>query len=842
MEAKRVVYVSSTFVDLEAHRAELRQALEKARYDVSSMEGYPAFDERPLDNCLADVAAADVYVLLIAYRYGYRPSTDNPGRRSITELEYEQALASGKSCLVFTVDPEHDWKPKWIDKGTDATSLEAFKARVEERHGVNRFTDPGQLTGLVLAALSSLASRSPASEWKRDTRHNLPVIPLDPLEWPGRHDDLRCLGELLAEPGPAVVIRGMDGVGKSSLALRAAHGLRPGGQWQAIVCLEAREGEGAVAQQLLNFAATRLDLSPPEEHDLGARLSWCLEHWPDAPAPVLLLLDDLIDAEALQGLATGLPDRFRLLITTRLRLDSAIRELELHHLLVEDAVRLLEQRSGRGSFAGAEHQAAEALAAEVGQLPLALTLLARQLRRDADLSLATLARRLAEQGGTAEVLQQAAPELLVKRGLKAGFDLILAELAPGPRELALTLGTLAEAIVPLPLLSHCAPAAMAEEAWEGARSELINRSLLERPQSGTYRLHPLLHDLLAAAGQREVEAQAQRQQRLAAAVAAWARQLPVVMDAAQREQWLTCLPQLEQAAAWPIEAFAPGDACWPALALGRFHSAQGLYDLAVPWLRRALERVDNEGATGKADRATCLEALAGIGRERGEFAEAEADYREALALREAEGPDHLDVAEALNGLGLLLHDRGESQAEGVLRRALALRQRALPAEDDRVITSLNNLGKELVLRGKEEEALRLYGEALAAAGDRVSVLVVSLHNNMAWLHHCAGRGKQALQHQEQAVNLAEAAQGENHPDRGLFLMNLAILEDGEGQAQAAEAHYRQALHILETSWGEEHPHSQDCRLYLETFLAERKRSRRTKPRSDPGHTGAHSEA
>ena len=50
---KPIVYVSSTFVDLKDHRAELRLALEKAQYDVECMEMYSAFEERPLDKCLA---------------------------------------------------------------------------------------------------------------------------------------------------------------------------------------------------------------------------------------------------------------------------------------------------------------------------------------------------------------------------------------------------------------------------------------------------------------------------------------------------------------------------------------------------------------------------------------------------------------------------------------------------------------------------------------------------------------------------------------------------------------------------------------------------------------------
>ena len=159
MARKRVIYVSSTFVDLEKHRAALKSALEKAQYDVECMEKYPAFDDRPLDKCLADVARADVYVLILAHRYGFRPKEGNPERKSITQLEYEEALRhDGKSRLVFTVHPSHRWNQKWRDEGKDARDLEAFRAAVEERHGVNRFTGRDQLASLVLQALHALES------------------------------------------------------------------------------------------------------------------------------------------------------------------------------------------------------------------------------------------------------------------------------------------------------------------------------------------------------------------------------------------------------------------------------------------------------------------------------------------------------------------------------------------------------------------------------------------------------------------------------------------------------------------------------------------------------------
>jgi formylglycine-generating enzyme required for sulfatase activity len=177
------VYVSSTFNDLEAHRAALKTALEKSRYDVECMEKYTAFDEPPLDRCLADVAAMDVYVLLIAHRYGFRPPENNPQRRSITHLEYEQASRHNKPRLVFTVDRKQLWLPDWIDGGDDAADLAAFRAEVEATHGVNRFNTPDQLASLVLQALQALRPPSLDSGSLRTRIYT----PADLQSWVDRH-------------------------------------------------------------------------------------------------------------------------------------------------------------------------------------------------------------------------------------------------------------------------------------------------------------------------------------------------------------------------------------------------------------------------------------------------------------------------------------------------------------------------------------------------------------------------------------------------------------------------------------------------------------------------------
>lgn len=143
------------------------------------MEKYPAFDQRPLDKCLADVAAADIYVLLLAHRYGFRPKESNSERKSITHLEYEEAgRHEGKPRFVFTVNPEYPWSPKWMDKGAkDIRDLEIFRKAVESRHGVSRFTNPNQLASLVLQALHAWESEASKAqgEISKMPDHGLPT-------------------------------------------------------------------------------------------------------------------------------------------------------------------------------------------------------------------------------------------------------------------------------------------------------------------------------------------------------------------------------------------------------------------------------------------------------------------------------------------------------------------------------------------------------------------------------------------------------------------------------------------------------------------------------------------
>ena len=73
------IYLSSTYSDLIEHRNLVYRALRRMHHHVIGMEDYVATDQRPLDKCLADVGASDLYIGIFAWRYGFVPEEERMG-------------------------------------------------------------------------------------------------------------------------------------------------------------------------------------------------------------------------------------------------------------------------------------------------------------------------------------------------------------------------------------------------------------------------------------------------------------------------------------------------------------------------------------------------------------------------------------------------------------------------------------------------------------------------------------------------------------------------------------------------------------------------------------------
>src|SRR5262249_48649395 len=154
------VYISSTYQDLIEHRAAVDRALRRMGHDVIGMEQYVAEGSKPVDRCKADVRAADVFVIIVAWRYGYVPgaTADPPDLRSITEIELAEAQASGRPVLAFLLDPEAPWPPNRVDAMgnlSGAGEVTRLRALLGADYLAGIFRTPDDLGSQVGAAVSA---------------------------------------------------------------------------------------------------------------------------------------------------------------------------------------------------------------------------------------------------------------------------------------------------------------------------------------------------------------------------------------------------------------------------------------------------------------------------------------------------------------------------------------------------------------------------------------------------------------------------------------------------------------------------------------------------------------
>jgi serine/threonine-protein kinase len=286
--------------------------------------------------------------------------------------------------------------------------------------------------------------------------------------------------------------------------------------------------------------------------------------------------------------------------------------------------------------------------------------------------------------------------------------------------------------------------------------------------------------------------------------------------------------------------------------IGRVYNNLGLFDRAVPMLRRSLEQrralygarhplvaqtLDDLGeALMKQDKLTEAEAklrealeqrralfadrnaataesidhLAEVLVERDQLDAAEPLYREALVARSALfGDQDALTAQSLNHLGLLLWRKGKyDEAEPLYRQALAIQEKRLGPDHPETAETVHNLAQTQYSRGKLDESEALFRRALAAKRKTLGKAHPSVTVNMNNLAVLLARGKGELVESEalarEALALDRQIFGERHGYVAASLDNLASILKLKGDFAAATPIYRQALEINRSLLGPEH--------------------------------------
>lgn len=324
------------------------------------------------------------------------------------------------------------------------------------------------------------------------------TLPRDISSFTGRDEELRVL---LSAPGsdagPGIyAIGGMAGVGKTSLAVHAAHLLAPSfPDGQIFLPLHAHT-PGQPPVRPADALASMLQTTGIAAQQIPASLEARVGLWRDrlAGKRVLLLLDDAASSEQVQPLLPGSPGCM-VLVTSRRHLSALAdaRYLSVDSLPVAEAARLVATLAGRPDIAATDAAVTE-IAQLCGCLPLALGMLARQLHHHQTWTPGDLAADLAAAMDRLELMH--AEDLSVA----AAFDLSYQDLTGEQRRLFRLLG-----LHPGTDIDAYAAAALEACGLAQARRNLdglFDRYLLTEPTRGRYRMHDLIREharVLAAA-------------------------------------------------------------------------------------------------------------------------------------------------------------------------------------------------------------------------------------------------------------------------------------------------------------------------------------------------------
>ena len=164
-------------------------AVMRAGHAISNMAYFAARDAETVDDCVAEVQRADVFVGIVGMRYGAvvrgRPEVSH------TELEFEVATAAGIPRLILLVKDDAAGLPVVDQPADHASRQEAFRRQLHEARVTNaRVASPAETELALYQALVELTQRVGSTFVESLARPRPLSVPLvrPVLASPAQHD------------------------------------------------------------------------------------------------------------------------------------------------------------------------------------------------------------------------------------------------------------------------------------------------------------------------------------------------------------------------------------------------------------------------------------------------------------------------------------------------------------------------------------------------------------------------------------------------------------------------------------------------------------------------------
>lgn len=542
-------------------------------------------------------------------------------------------------------------------------------------------------------------------------------LPVPPTSFIGRDPELLELAHLLADADTRLItLIGVGGVGKSRLALQAAHNELRGQHFRGgvfFIPLEALQDEDLIPAsiaQALDIGLTN-DLSGSElARALGDRnVLLVLDNCEHLPATAHLVADLLAHGPGLKLLATS-REPLNLSGEQLFRVEGlplAQGELRLEHAQYGDAVRLFVRRAKRAhlQFALSEDNLPHVLAVcrQLEGSPLGIELAAAWVRLMPPDAIA------AEIGRSLDFLSGSSRDVSDRhRSLRAAFDSSWKLLSSAEQMLLRKLSVF-EGGFTQRAASQVAGSSIARLA------SLVDKSLLRVLGEGRYDRHPLIYAFSAEKLTEHAEEKRSTQEAHAAYFAAMAEEADAHPSGAEQIIWLARLERehdnLRAALRWALAGADVELGLRLAVRLYRFWYYRSHFAEGRRWLHAALERSEDLEPEPELLRAKALHAAGVLATEQGDTDTATTLFERHLRLARRSG-DKAGEAASLNSLGIIAWGQHElTRARALIEKSLALRREL--GRDELLPRALSNLGLVVLALGNYNEARAIFEESLS---------------------------------------------------------------------------------------------------------------------------------
>jgi DNA-binding SARP family transcriptional activator len=660
-------------------------------------------------------------------------------------------------------------EPEAADDSSGEAEPHGAHAGAEAADGAQRDPDAGSAEAAEAAA-SAAGAGEPSGPGQ---------LPADVADFTGRQEHLRRLRQMLtparSAANPAAVniagVVGTPGLGKTVLAIHAAHALRrnfPDGQ--LFVSLLGASQQPAKPDEVLARLLRDLGVEPDRiPATLEERAALYRTRLTDRR--VLIVLDDARDSAQVRPLLPGSAS-CAVIVTSRHWLSdlAGSRLVDLDVLDDDEAEEMLTRIIGEDRVAAEPGPVGDVLRACAG-LPLAIRIAGARLAARRGWTVSTMARRLADEQHRLDELTTG--DLAVRACFEVSFTSLPQSAAPGGVDPARAFRLLG--LWQGPYISLQAAAALLDEDQDrvaDALEILVDAHLLESTSSDWYRFHDLLRTYAAERAKAEEPAQATR--------AAISRLLHWYLRSADAAAYLINplrdrVPLDRERSSAPVLSFASTDE-------------------TLTWSR--LERDNLVAATRQAAAEELHEvawklpvAIMLCFDLHGYRAEWLATHEVALASARAIG-DRAGEAWVLNDMGVVLSQQQVPDADRYFVQALEIRRELNDLRGQAQTT--NNLAFSYQFRGLYEKAVELLQDALVlqrAVGHRYGEATALCNMGEAYVE--LSRYAEAISCEQDALKIVQELG--LHRLEGWVLQHLGRAYRDSGRLEDGAALIEQAL-------------------------------------------------